>query len=323
MFRACWGFAAWLAIVGLPPAAHGQWTVEKTPAGATVKFGGKLVAEYITRSGTKPILWPLIGPTQKPVTRAYPMDEKVPGEAHDHLHQRSCWFTYGDVNGIDFWAEPKTAAVGTRVGTIEHKDFVELAGGPDKAVVETTNDWLGPDGSQQCSDRRRFEFRMAGDQRIIDCDITLTAPDRPVVFGDTKEGAFGLRVAQEMALTSNAGGEIVNSHGDKNGDAWGKPAEWVDYHGPVDPNDDAVVGIAILNHPASFHYPTRWHVRDYGLFAANPFGRKEFPGGGEGGHTLPPRGELKLYYRMILHKDDEQAAGIAKAYERYAKEQRP
>ena len=78
--------------------------------------------------------------------------------------------------------------------------------------------------------------------------------------------------------------------------------------GPADEDDDEVVGIAILNHPASFHFPTRWHVRDYGLFAANPFGRKEFPGGGEGGYTLASGKELPLRYRMILHSGDEKAS---------------
>jgi hypothetical protein len=181
---------AWIAAATAPLVANAQWTVEKTPEGASVKFDGKRVTEYITRSGTKPILWPLIGPTEKPVTRAYPMNKKIPGESHDHQHQRSVWFTYGLVNGIDFWSEPETsplaAAAGT-IGHIDHREFVTLTGGPDAAVIETTNDWLDGAGKRQCADRRRIEFRMADGQRIIDFDITLMAPDGPVVFGDTKD----------------------------------------------------------------------------------------------------------------------------------------
>jgi hypothetical protein len=37
-----------------------------------------------------------------------------------------------------------------------------------------------------------------------------------------------------------------------------------------------VVGIAILNHPASINYPTYWHARGYGLFSANPLGQGDF-----------------------------------------------
>jgi hypothetical protein len=327
-----WGLVASIAIVIAPAVANAQWTVEKTPAGASVKYDGKLVTEYQTRSGTKPILWPLIGPTGKPVTRAYPM-KKVPGEQVDHPHQRSAWLTHGSVNNIDFWSEPPSTPVGVvlggvqpAVGTIEHREFVTLTGGADKAVIETVNDWLDPGGKRQCSDRRRLEFHMADGQRIIDFDITLLAPDGPVVFGDTKEGSFGVRVAQAMAVQSKLGGKIVNSKGQTDGDAWGKPAEWVDYHGPLDDEDDekgVVVGIAILNHPDSFNFPTRWHVRDYGLFAANPFGLKEFPDGGNGGYTLGAGKELPLHYRMILHKGDEKEAGLAPAYEAYAKQPRP
>ena len=312
------GLVAWIVLAVAPTAANADWTVEKTPAGASVKYDGKLVTEYHTHSGTKPILWPLIGPTEKPVTRAYPM-KNVPGEAHDHPHQRSSWFTYGSVNDIDFWAESGSPAL----GTIEHREFVTLKGGKNEAVIETLNDWLGPDGQKQCSDRRKLTFHIAGNQRIIDFDITLSAPDKPAVFGDTKEGAFGVRVAESMAVKNKLGGQIVNSKGQIDDDAWGKPAEWVDYHGPLEDDDEEVVGIAILNHPTSFHFPTRWHVRDYGLFAANPFGRKEFPGGGEGGYTLEKGKELPLHYRMILHAGDEKQAGVAAAYEKYAKEPRP
>lgn len=101
MFVGRWGLTAWMVVAVAPIAANAEWTVEKTEAGASVKNDGKLVTEYHTRSGTKPILWPLIGPTGKPVTRAFPM-AKVSGEQADHPHQRSFWFTYGDVNGINF-----------------------------------------------------------------------------------------------------------------------------------------------------------------------------------------------------------------------------
>ena len=41
----------------------------------TVTIGGKLFAEYLTCSGTKPIIWPIVGPTGKRMTREYPMAE--------------------------------------------------------------------------------------------------------------------------------------------------------------------------------------------------------------------------------------------------------
>lgn len=123
-----------------------------------------------------------------------------------------------------------------------------------------------------------------------------------------------------MAVQNKLGGQIVNSKGQIDDDAWGKQAEWVDYHGPLDDDDEAVVGIAILNHPTSFRFPTFWHVRAYGLFAANPFGVHDSP---ENFYTLEAGKEWQLHYRMILHSGDEKQAGLAAAYEKYAKEPRP
>lgn len=198
-----------------------------------------------------------------------------------------------------------------------------LEGGADDAVIETKNDWLGPDGQRQCSDRRRLRFHTADGQQIINFDIRLLASDKPVVFGDTKEGAFGVRVASAMAVKSKLDGKIVNSKGQTDDAAWGKRAEWVDYHGPLNDEDEEVVGIAILNHPKSFNFPTFWHVRDYGLFAANPFGLKEFTGSGNGGFTLESGKELALHYRVIMHTGDEQQAGLAAAYKAYSEQPRP
>ena len=84
---------------------------------------------------------------------------------------------------------------------------------------------------------------------------------------------MGVRVAGTMKVDAKLGGRIVNSEGQTDGDAWAKRAAWVDYHGPV---DGLTVGVAILNHPSSFRFPTYWHVRTYGLFAANPFGWQDF-----------------------------------------------
>ena len=103
-----------------------------------VKIDGQLFTEYLVKSGTKPILWPIIGPTGKPMTRDYPMRDR-PGEQKDHPHQRSLWFTHGDVNGTNFWAQPEQASY---VGRIEHLRFVKVASGKP-AVIVTQNAWLG------------------------------------------------------------------------------------------------------------------------------------------------------------------------------------
>ncbi len=293
-------------------ASAAEFTVEKTDRGVTVKLDGKLFTEYLIRSGNKPILWPVIGPTGVPLTREYPM-RTVAGESHDHPHHRSFWFTHGLVNGIDFWGES------AKGGEIRHREFSEVQGGPQARIV-ALDDWLAHDGHKVCEDRRTLVFHAAEGQRIIDFDIRFTATEGPLVFGDTKEGSFGLRVADWLKVDAPGHGQIVNSAAQTDTAAWGQRADWVDYHAP---HDGQTLGIAILNHPSSFRYPTYWHVRTYGLFAANPFGKSDFTGTKgqpDGSATVEPGKSLVFRYRVILHEGDEKAAHIADAFATYAKE---
>jgi hypothetical protein len=290
-----------------------ETTATRTDGRVVIRVDGSLFAEYRTDQAAKPIVWPILGPTGKPMTRAYPM-EKVAGEKEDHVHQKSMWFTHGNVNDVDFWAEGKGK------GKIVHRDFVRVSSSP--AVVESVNDWMGPDGRRVCADKRTLTFIVEGSTRIIDWDITVQATDGPVTFGDTKEGMFGIRIPTVMDVNSNQGGRIITSEGLENESAWGKPAAWVDYQGVVD--GDAV-GIAVLNHPSSFRHPTTWHVRSYGLFAANPFGLSDFTGDKtvNGSYTLPAGKEVRFSYRVLFHLGDEKSARIAEAYSNFAAEKRP
>jgi hypothetical protein len=117
-----------------------------------------------------------------------------------------------------------------------------------------------------------------------------------------------------MDVTSKKGGKIVNSEGINDTKAWGKAASWVDYTGPV---DGKTVGISILNHPSSFRYPTTWHVRDYGLFAANPFGYHDFGQKTSGEYVLPKGDSIQFRYRVILHDGDTASADLPTAFRAY------
>ena len=288
-------------------------TVQQDSEGVTVNVNGKLFTRYLIKSGAKPILYPLIGPTGKEMTRGYPMRAAIAEEKEDHIHHRSFWFTHGDVNGVDFWAETKNH------GVIKHRKFSKVAADGDRATIVTVNDWIGPDGVKHCEDERQWTFGADEKSRWVDAAITVKATDRPVKFGDTKEGCFGVRVAGSMRVELGKGGRIVNSEGESDIDAWGKPAAWVDYSGPV---DGEAVGVAILNHPTSFRFPTYWHVRTYGLFAANPFGLHHFKRSNEfdGSHTLQPGESFRIRYRVLLHQGNADTVDIAQAFQHFAKE---
>jgi Methane oxygenase PmoA len=151
---------------------------------------------------------------------------------------------------------------------------------------------------------------------VLDFDITIKATAGPVTFGDTKEGMFGLRVASSMDVTRKPGGRITNAEGLTDAAAWGQPSAWVDYTGPL---AGRTVGIAILNHPDSFRYPTTWHVRDYGLFAANPFGWHDFGMKTGGDHTIPAGQSITFRYRVILHEGKTDPANLTAAFQGYAR----
>lgn len=302
----------------ITPVAGGAdgYEVERTgdPAGWTIKRDGDLVARYVLDSKGKPIIYPLLSPAGKRMTRDFPMKEGTPNERSDHDHHRSMWLTHGDVNDIDFWLDDD------HCGKIVHRDG--QAEVTDEGVVLTTqNDWLDPDGKRVLSDTRRFTFRDVDGRRIIDCDSLLKATDGDVNFGDTKEGSFGLRLAGTMKVDAKPGGEITNAEGDHNKDAWGKKSAWVNYSGPV---DGQPAGVTIHDHPSSFAYPCRWHVRTYGLFAANPFGVHHFTGGPKtNGIVLKDGDQLRLNYRVVIYDGEFDPDLAAKDSKQFANDPRP
>jgi hypothetical protein len=281
-----------------------------------VFFQGKLFTNYVTDEPSKPYYFPVIGPTDDPYTRAYPMVKTIEGEDKDHPHQRSMWFTHGNVNGFDFWASDPINKPNAKFGSIKETSRTVVHNGLRAAVLRTTDDWLGPDGKTVCEDQRTVLFAGTDSTRVIDFDITIKAREKPVTFGDTKEGMFGLRLASSMDVKAKKGGKITNAEGVTDNTAWGKASPWVDYTGPV---DGQTVGIAILNHPESFRYPTTWHVRDYGLFAANPFGWHDFGRKESGEYTIPEGQSIRFKYRVFLHKGETEKAHIPAAFQAFAK----
>jgi hypothetical protein len=296
-----------------------QGGIRFRPAGSNldVMLDDRLLTTYQPVSGSKPILFPVIGPTGDAFTRAFPMVD-VPGEDRDHPHQRSFWFTHGDVNKIDFWAEdrPGTAPEKRTKGSIRELEHQVIVEGPVLARLRTKDEWLAPDGRRVCRDRRTVTFYRTQAVRIIDFEIAIEATDGPLTFGDTKEGMFGLRLASSMNVRRKKGGKITNAEGLTDDKAWGKASPWVDYVGPV---NDKTVGVAILNHPDSLRFPTTWHVRDYGLFAANPFGWKDFGRSDRGDYTVPAGESVRFAYRIILHAGDTASFGPSGYFEAYAR----
>jgi len=314
------------------------FTVRDDARGAVVEWNGRPFASYVVDQTNKPYLWPVIGPTGKAMTRAFPMAdvESEPKQQRDHPHHRGITFGHEEF-GADTWHDRSTFAAGLssadpakaevanrgigRLGSIRHVAFTRLEGGPDEAVVASTCEHLDPAGVRRLTEHRRLVFRATDAVRTIDVDQDLVATDGPVTAADRKDAGLFIRVPVTMAVDMKQGGKIVTSDGKTDAAAWAQPARWCDYHGPVEGEH---LGIAILNHPESFRHPTRWHVRTYGLFTANPFASHGYdPALPDASQTLAPGGAIRLRHRIVLHAGDAEAAGIERAWRAYAAEPRP
>lgn len=232
-----------------------------------VLIGGNLFTSYMYGDGlTKPVLYPVKTPSGIKVNRGFPF-EKVPGEVIDHPHHVGISFTYDEVNGVGFWNNTTTPP------QIKHLKVTTMKGGPGKGVLSTVMHWTGMNEDVLLEEKRTMVFTAGKNQYTIDFSIDLTTQDKTVVFGDTKEGMFAIRTAQWLR-EKDATGKYFSSNGDKKAaNIWGKRAKWVALQGNKDGKE---AGIAILNYAPSTNYPTYWHARDYGLFAANPLGQYAF-----------------------------------------------
>jgi len=294
------------------PAPTSGVLIDRNGANLDIRLNNELFTRYDTTTGpNKPYFYPLLGPGGKHMTRRYPL-EKVPGEEPDHPHHRGMWFTHGAVNGEDYWSE------GARAAKTVHRQYDEVASGPVYGYFRAVTDWITKDGKKAAEDVREVCVYNVTDGRLLDFEVTVRATEGPLVFGDTKEGSFGIRVPESIRV-KGGGGHIETAAGHKDADAWGKRAEWVDYYGPV---EGETLGIAILDHPQNLRHPTYWHVRDYGLFAVNPFGLHDFTGDRAnpkvGDYTIPAGGSLTFRYRIFLHRGTTSEARIACLWAAYA-----
>lgn len=290
-----------------------------------VEIGGQLFTEYIFKGATRPYCYPILAVDGTSIVRDFPM-KVTAGEETDHKHHRALMFAHSNVNQVDFWNEG-TSGTKFPKGETVHDGLVEVASG-DVGVIRVRNRWRAPDGKQIATDETTMRFRGDATGRLLDYEVTIRAePDVPLVIGDNKDGTMAIRVAQWMTAPHKyekkdvAGpGQIVTSTGERGDAAWGKRAPWCDYHAPY---QGKTYGVAIFDHPQNLRHPTWWMARGYGLFAANPFGQKDFEPeakhpAGKGDYTIPAGGALTLRYRFYIHLGDEKQAKVAERFAEYA-----
>jgi hypothetical protein len=277
-----------------------------------ILIGGNLFTTY--RYGleqTKPILYPVKSPSGIVLTRGFPF-EKIPGESNDHPHHSGIFFTYDKVNNDGFWNNA------TSPPQIKHIKTTKMENGQ----LSTISHWVGKSGKTLLEEKRDMVFSAEANQYAIDFNITLTAQDEKIVFGDTKEGMFAIRVADWLSEEKGTG-KYLNSDGNiGEPNIWGKKAAWVRLEGT---KDGKTIGIAIFYHPASVCYPTYWHARGYGLFSANPLGQLDYLKGRNVENpqplnfTLNPGQSALFRFRMIIYEGKKSAEQIEREFQSFTR----
>jgi Methane oxygenase PmoA len=306
-----------------------------------VLVDGKPFTSYIWPTTLKkPVLFPIRTAKGTVVTRGFPLEPRA-GERVDHPHHVGLWFNYGDVNGIDFWNNSDAIAAADRpkMGTVVHRGISTARSGSGQGELVTTCDWVMPDGSVALKQETSYTFRGDVSSRTIDLVITLTAQDKRVAFPDNKEGVLGLRVTRALeeptdkpevftdasgrpttvASMENTGvnGVYLTSAGKRGATVWGTRGKWCTLAGRV---GDEAVSIGIFDHPQNPGYPTYWHARGYGLFAANPLGQKALSDGKDVlNFALEPRQSATFRYRIVVTSGALSTSDVEAAWTAWSK----
>lgn len=290
-----------------------------------VYLNKQLITAYTYQDSVmKPVLYPIRTASGITVTREYPLAIKA-GERADHPHHVGLFLAHQSVNGLDFWnmstdIKPENR---NKYGKVIHTRTVVAQGLHDQACLTVQTSWRSNSGEQLLEELTTFRLRSINGDVVIDRTSELRATTREVVFKDMKDAFLGLRLAREleqpsdqkdrmvladgsltepMATKDGVTGRYRNSESQIGDDIWGKRAAWACIDGR---KEGKGITIAILDHPQNLEYPTYWHARGYGLFAANPLGKEVFSESKTSlDLTLRKSESITFRYRIIIHEGE-------------------
>jgi len=305
-----------------------------------ISIDGQPFTSYIwPETLAKPVLYPLRTAGGIVVTRGYPLEPRA-GERSDHPHHAGLWFNYGSVNGIDFWNNSDAIKPEDRrkMGTVVQRKIAAARSGAEQGELEVETDWVTAEQKVLLKERTLLIFRGGPTFRSIDRITTLQAQGGKVVFEDDKEGLLGMRVTRALEMPSdkpevfldangrpttvakmdNTGvnGVYLTSEGKTGDAAWGTRGRWCNLSGRV---EGQPVTITIFDNPGNPNFPAYWHARGYGLFAANPFGRKIFTGGKEEAlnFSLAAKQSVAFRYRVLISSEIASPETTELEYQRF------
>jgi len=168
------------------------------------------------------------------------------------------------------------------------------------------------DGSPVCEEECHIEFVPCSAGYYLLWTSTFTPTAGSVAFGDQEEMGLGVRLATNLIVKE--GGHVLNSHADRDeAGAWGKQAAWCDYGGVLNGKH---LGVLLMPYPGNFR-ESWFHVRDYGLLLANPFGRNAFTGEEKSRVEVNREAPLTLQFGICIYSVEGEAANCSRLYEQY------
>jgi hypothetical protein len=273
----------------------------------------------------KPFLFPVNSPDGSTLTRGFPIEPRG-GERVDHPHHIGLWFNHGNVNGLDFWNNSSDipAAKKDTYGHIVHKGIIKTSDGSN-GILEVALEWQDNKGNVVITENTRYVFSGTETSRTIDHISVLKAVNEAVIFDDSKEGMFAIRVDRAFEMpsdesliftdsqgnpttvkkTDNIGvtGMYFSSNGLKGDLVWGTRNDWVILQGR---KNNAVISMAMFDNPANPGYPAYAHARGYGLFSINNFGQRSYDPKMEARSFKLEKGEsVTLYHRFYVQSGKE------------------
>lgn len=265
-----------------PLNAPTEFQTQEFDNGVRIKLNGEPFAEYRT-DGPNPILLLLSGPDGAIITPPSPQESN--NKQQDHFPSNGICLTYPSINGFDFWSE--------RGNRVKHHRFSRIEGGLH-GVVDSVSHWVDGKGEMLIEEKRRMTFGDDSSGRWIDFFARLECKVDQLTFDPTDDAIFAIRVAEPMTVDAKLGGRISNSNGLNDVSALGKPADWIDYSGPI---GDKTYGLTIFSDRL-----TRWDVSSngsLGLYLNQPTGfkRNEF----SQGFNMKKGQGLFFHFRFLLH----------------------
>lgn len=300
-----------------------------------ILYNGQLLTAYCYGDSImKPVLFPVNTVNGTTITRGFPLAPRA-GERVDHPHHIGLWLNYESVNGLDFWNNSTAIPYDKRdqYGYIQHQKVIKAEPiGKNKASFVVAAQWKNRAGQVLLSEITTYLFEVRKNDFIIDRITGLTSVVNEILFKDVKDGLIAIRVARElehpsaesltfvdnkgnytsMPKVDSAGvtGKYLSSAGLTGNNVWGTRGNWVTLRGSI---KSKPVSVTIIDHPKNPGYPTYWHARGYGLFAANPLGQNIFSKGKEQLNlTLTKDDSVIFRYRIVVSEKKIEPMDIEK-----------